>query len=228
MSAKEDAVFLQAVYERLSSHYDLDRWHWRPETPALDICLGAVLVQHTAWTNVERALANLRDAHCLALEALAALPESELALLLRPAGTPLTKARRVRALVELVGSHGGFEGLFALPLPALREALLATHGVGPETADVILLYAARRPVIVHDAYTTRLLRRLGTGPEGERYDTWRGWLHSRLPDALEARQRFHAGIVVHCKETCRAKPRCGACPLVELCAFAAASMPVRA
>ncbi len=213
---KETDLLLE-VHERLLRQYDIDRWHWRAETPPLDVCLGAILVQHTAWSNVEKAIANLRAADSLSLETLSALSEEELALLVRPAGTPLTKARRIQVFVNLVLGYGGFAKLFALPDDELRQVLLATPGIGPETADVILLYAARKPAIVNDAYTIRLLRRLGTGPDGDRYDTWRAWLDARLPDDLAFRWANHAAIVVHCKERCRVRPLCMECPLTDIC-----------
>jgi endonuclease-3 related protein len=207
------------AHERLLAHYDVDRWHWQEHSTAYEICLGAILVQHTSWTNVEKALTNLRGAAVDSMDALAAQAEDEIAALVRPSGTPSVKARRLKVFAGLVLSYGGFDGLFALDTPALREVLLATHGIGPETADVILLYAARRPVIVHDAYTARLCRRLGLGPDRDGYDAWRDWLHQRLPDELDFRRRSHAAIVIHCKETCRVKPRCEACPLRNVCEF---------
>ncbi len=143
----------------------------------------------------------------------------ELAALVRPSGTPSIKARRLRAFAELVMRHGGFESLFALPAAELRTLLLATHGIGPETADVIALYAARQPVVVHDAYTARLNRRIGMGPERDGYEAWRAWLDARLPPDLDYRRRDHAAIVVHCKETCRVKPRCEVCPVADLCEY---------
>jgi endonuclease-3 related protein len=207
------------AHERLLAHYDVDRWHWQESSTAFEICLGAILVQHTSWTNVEHALANLRAAAVGSMQAIAALDEDEIAQLVRPSGTPTVKARRLKTFADLVLSRGGFEELFSLPTAELRRLLLATHGIGPETADVILLYAARRPVIVHDAYTARLCRRLGLGPEHDAYDVWREWLHQRLPDDLDFRRRSHAAIVIHCKETCRVKPRCAVCPLREVCSF---------
>jgi endonuclease-3 related protein len=210
---------LLAAHERLLAHYDVDRWHWQEHSTAFEICLGSILVQHTAWTNVEKALANLRDASVDSMQSLAALGEDEIAALVRPSGTPAVKARRLKVFAGLVLSHGGFEGLFSLATDELRRLLLATYGIGPETADVILLYAARRPVIVHDAYTARLCRRLGLGPERDGYDVWRAWLDERLPDDLDFRRRSHAAIVIHCKETCRVKPNCAVCPLREVCEF---------
>jgi endonuclease III related protein len=214
-----EAEVLRQANDRLLAHYDIDRWHWQEDTTAYDICLGSILVQHTAWINVEKALLNLRQAGVDSIEALAALSEPELAGLVRPSGTPLVKARRLKAFTELVLGHGGFEGLFSLPAPELRLRLLATYGIGPETADVILLYAARKPVVVHDAYTARLSRRLGIGPQGKAYETWRSWLDQHLPADFDYRRRNHAAIVVHCKELCRVKPKCSACPLRDMCTF---------
>jgi len=212
---------LLEAHERLLAHYDVDRWHWQEDSTATDICLGAILVQHTSWTNVEKALANLRGAGAASFEAIAALSEDELAVLVRPCGTPSVKARRLKVFAELVLSHGGFEGLFSLRTEELRALLLGTYGIGPETADVILLYAARRPVIVHDAYTARVCRRLGLGPQANGYEVWRTWLDERLPGELDFRRRSHAAIVIHCKETCRVKPRCRVCPLRDVCSYGA-------
>jgi endonuclease-3 related protein len=223
-SALPAAGVLLEAHDRLLVRYDIDRWHWTDDTPAYDICLGAILVQHTAWTNVEKALDNLRAAGIDSIEALHALDEDEVAVLIRPSGTPLVKAKRLRSFTNLVIGCGGFAAVFDRPPEELRQLLLSTHGIGPETADVICLYAARHPVVVHDAYTARLCRRLGIGPEGNAYETWRTWLDATLPAAWAYRARNHAAIVVHCKETCRVKPKCGKCPLAEICAFHQASL----
>jgi endonuclease-3 related protein len=209
------------IHERLLARYDVDRWHWQEASTPTEICLGAILVQHTSWTNVEKALANLREAGAASFEAIAALSEAAVAQLVRPSGTPAVKARRLKAFAELLRVYGGFEGLFGLSDVELRDLLLSTYGIGPETADVILLYAARVPVIVHDAYTARLFRRLGHGPESDGYDAWRAWLDARLPHDLDLRRRSHAAIVIHCKETCRVRPRCDLCPLQDVCEYAA-------
>jgi endonuclease-3 related protein len=217
-------IQLSRLHEKLVAHYDVDGWHWQASTPAIDICVGAILVQHTAWANVEKALANLRDAGAMTIERLRCLPVEELAALVRPAGTPLTKARRLKALARLVLDHGSFEAFFARPIEALRPLLLATPGIGPETADAILLYAADKPVVVHDAYTQRICRRIGIGPAGDRYADWRAWQDESLPRDLELRRRFHAAVVLHGKTTCRVRPRCASCPLAELCAFGRAAL----
>lgn len=215
------ALLLRAN-DRLLDHYDIDRWHWRDETPAFDICIGSLLVQHTSWTNVEKAMANFQTAGIESIEAVAALEDGALVDLIRPSGTPNVKAKRVRSFCELVLANGGLEGLFERPASELRTLLLRTYGIGPETADVICLYGARHPVVVHDAYTARLCRRLGIGPEGDAYETWRAWLDATLPRYLNYRARNHAAIVVHCKELCRVKPKCSACPLSDMCEYARA------
>jgi len=216
-----ESALLADVHQRLAGHYELERWHWKETgTLPLDVCLGAILVQHTAWGNVEKALTNLRAAGMDSIEALEAISDEELALLVRPAGTPMPKARRIKALVGLVLAHGGFDALFAVPADELRSTLLATYGIGPETADVILLYGARQPAIVHDAYTARLMRRLGVGPDRDAYMVWRNWLDERLPPDGAYRRAHRAAIVVHCKELCRVKPKCVGCPLLEVCQYA--------
>jgi endonuclease III related protein len=217
-----DGEILRQALDSLLEHYDVERWHWTPATPAFDVCVGAILVQHTAWSNVEKALSNLRAAAVDSPAALQAVQDSELASLVRPAGTPVVKARRLKAFAGLVANQGGFDGLFDRPVADLRTLLLSTNGIGPETADVILLYAARQPVIVHDAYTARLCRRLGIGPERDSYDAWRDWQDELLGPDLRYRQRAHAAVVIHCKETCRVKPRCSECPIVDTCEFASA------
>jgi endonuclease-3 related protein len=219
MTAPEDMTRLLAAHERLVQHYDIDGWHWGHETPPFEVCIGCILVQHTSWTNVEKALTNLRAAGVWSIEAIAAMPVDELALLVRPVGTPLTKAMRLQTFAALVLAHGGFESLFAMPAEELRALLLSTSGIGPETADAMLLYAAHKLVVVHDAYTARLMRRLGLGPERDSYEAWRAWLDQRLPRDWALRWSHHAAIVFHCKETCRVRPKCGTCPLLDMCAF---------
>ncbi len=150
---------LLEAYRRLD-----DAWgpqHWWPGESVLEIMVGAVLTQNTAWSNVERAIANLKAAGTLSMQALLALPLDELAALIRPAGYFNVKARRLRALLEWVWEAGGVEALSGWTDEKLRSGLLGVHGVGPETADDILLYAFGRPVFVIDAYTRRILGRLG-------------------------------------------------------------------
>ena len=221
---------LEQILARLDAGYDFSGWHWQSNTPPEYVCISAVLVQHTNWRNVERALERLREAGVVSLDAVLRLPEDELAELIRPAGTPVPKARRLRALAQLAAEHGGLDGLLALPTRELRARLLATYGIGPETADAIVLYAAGRPVFQVDAYTVRLFRRLGLGPEKDRYESWQRWFEEALcapsprPAAggegagdVETYRRYHGLIVLHGKQTCRPKPLCEGCCLLAIC-----------
>jgi endonuclease-3 related protein len=219
--ATDDAPALRAVLADLERTYGAEHWHWMPDAVSgpQDIVAGAVLVQHTTWTNAERALESLRAAGALDLGVLAGMPEEEIAPLVRVSGTPSVKARRLKALALAVEATGGLASFLALSPGDLRARLLATHGIGPETADAIALYAARHRVFVIDAYTRRLFRRLGIGPrDGDSYEDWRSWFEDTLPDAGAARfQRYHAWIVLHGKALCRATPRCAPCPLLARC-----------
>ena len=232
-------AILSDIFARLDPAYDYARWHWQPETPPDYVCISAILVQHTNWANVEQAIEGMRAAGAFSLDAVLRLSERELAELVRPAGTPSVKATRLRALAQLAAEQGGLERLLALPVPGLRPLLLATHGIGPETADAILLYAAARPVFEIDAYTVRLFRRLGLGPERNTYDAWQRWFQEGLTPSprpaatplprpgrgagrvgagdTETYQRYHGLIVLHGKQTCRPKPRCAGCCLLEVC-----------
>ena len=208
---------LERILARLDTAYDYADWHWQPDTSPEYICISAVLVQHTAWSNVERALERLQEAGTCSLDAILRLPEEELAGLVRPAGTPTTKARRLQALAQLAQDHGGLARLLGLPTDELRTALLATDGIGPETADAILLYAAGRPVFEVDAYTMRIFHRLDLGPKDSRYRTWQRWFEEALPPDRDTYRRYHGLIVLHGKQTCRPRPRCGDCCLLDLC-----------
>jgi endonuclease-3 related protein len=217
---------LADVLGRLDALYAREHWHWMPGAVAgpEEVLAGAVLVQHTDWRNAERALEALRAAGALDTRVLATLATAELEALVRVSGTPSVKARRLRALARTVEDAGGVGAFLALPLAELRPRLLATHGIGPETADAIALYAAGQRVFVVDAYTRRLFGRLGLGPGGGSYDGWQRRIEDALPGAGVADfQRQHAAIVLHAKRVCRARPRCAECPLAPSCALASGS-----
>lgn len=216
------APVLDLLRERLAAH-SRRTWHWGIDTDPFEVCVGAILVQNTAWANVERAIAALRTANVLTPAAMATLDMPALEALIRPSGQYRQKAKKLRAFLATAQAAGGFEHLLHLPVAELRERLLATWGIGPETADCILLYAARQPAIVVDAYTVRLLRRLGHGPaEGAGYDAWAAWLGQRLPADVATLAAFHAWVVLHCKHVCtKLRPACGGCGLRDACAFAA-------
>ena len=177
--------------------------------------MGAVLTQHTAWTNAARAVATLRARRLLRPRRLAALGETEIAGAIRAAGTPRVKARRLGALTRwLLDRFGGaFAPLRRLPLAPLRRELLAVPGIGPETADAILLYAAARPVFVADAYARRVLVRHRLLRRGAGYDEARAFLEARLPSDPVLFNEFHALLVRVGKTHCRTVPRCEGCPL---------------
>lgn len=206
---------LLEAYRRLD-----DAWgpqHWWPGESVLEIMVGAVLTQNTAWRNVERAIANLKAAGALSLDVMLALPVDELAALIRPAGYFNVKARRLRALLEWVRDAGGVEALSGWPDDALRVGLLDVHGVGPETADDILLYAFGRPVFVIDAYTRRILGRLGLIDPTMGYEHLRVAIEAELGADVPLFNQYHALLVAHGKEVCRPRPRCERCVLADDC-----------
>jgi endonuclease III related protein len=203
----------------------LGHQHWWPGETPFEVCVGAILTQNTSWKNVERALANLNAARVLTPEKLFALPECELAELIRPAGYFNVKARRVRAFLRvLVQDFGGdLRRLFTGDLPAVRARLLAVKGIGPETADCMLLYAGGHASFVVDAYTKRIFARHGWGRgETVSYDEVKAICESALsekaaPARLDYWQDYHAQLVVAGKEFCRPRaPRCEECPLRPL------------
>ncbi|MDZ7810071.1 MAG: endonuclease [Arhodomonas sp.] len=177
-----------------------------------------MLTQNTAWRNVERAMAALRDAGMLDPDAIVAAPDEELAAAIRPSGYFRVKARRLKAVCTGWREAGGAAGLSRLSTPALREYLLDLHGVGRETADDIVLYGFHRPVFVVDAYTDRILGRYGWLTHRPGYEGLRRRLESALPAPAAAYQRHHAQIVALGKDHCRAEPRCSACPVGDICA----------
>jgi endonuclease-3 related protein len=177
--------------------------------------VGAVLTQNTNWGNVERAIANLRRAGVLAPARIAALPAAELAELIRPSGYYRLKAGRLRAVTAWWLAHVRGDRLrpAGRPLAAWRESLLAVHGVGPETADSILLYAFGLPTFVVDAYTRRILaRHAGTAPEAP-YDALRDLFLGALPRDARLYNEFHALLVRNAKERCRKAACLPDCPL---------------
>lgn len=210
---------LQAVYARLLAHYGPQGW-W-PAESRFEIIVGAILVQSVAWPNVERAIGNLKGAGALTPAALQALPEDDLADLIRPARFYNAKAGKVKAFVAHLEAQYGLEldGLLAQEGGALRRELLSIYGIGPETADSILLYAAGQPVFVADAYARRLLGRLGLVAKGVGYEALQAVCEAHLPRDVALFQELHALIVAHGKSTCRREPLCAGCPLLSMCGF---------
>lgn len=203
------------VYRRLFSAYGPQHW-WPGETP-FEIMVGAILTQNTAWSNVERAIANLRAAELLDPAAIVAVDLPTLATCLRPSGYFNVKADRLRAFCDWFLTQGGLDGLSAMETQQLRRALLSVKGVGAETADDILLYAFERPVFVVDAYTRRIFSRLGLVPDDIGYELLRASFEQALVADVAQFNEYHALIVCHGKDFCRPKPRCDDCCLSANC-----------
>lgn len=207
---------LMDVYERLLAAYGPQGW-WPGETP-LEVMVGAVLTQNTSWTNVARAIEQLRQADALSLSVLAAMHHEELAELIRPAGYYRLKARRLLNLIGYVQREydGSLEAMFASGLPTLREELLTVNGIGPETADSILLYAGGLSTFVVDTYTARVLKRHGwIEPEAD-YHAIKDYMEGGLPCDERLFNEYHALLVRVGKQHCGTSPKCDGCPLEPL------------
>ena len=208
---------LLRVYRRLRARFGHARW-WPGESP-FEVCVGAILVQNTAWANVERALHRLRRRRLLSFRALNRLPASRLAPLVRSSGTFRVKARRLRAFLDFLAAEyrGRVEAMRGEEPSLLRRKLLAVPGIGPETADSIALYAAGHAVFVVDAYTRRVFARLGLLRGDESYAEVQRFFEDRLPRDAGLYNDYHAQIVRLGKDVCRTRPRCPECPLAEIC-----------
>jgi endonuclease III related protein len=211
---------LLEIFDRLLAAYG--RQGWWPGSGGFETIAGAILTQSAAWSNVERALDRLRAAKALAPDAMLALDESDLAELIRPSGYYNSKARKLIAFCRMVEEDFGGElnSLLSQEPEELRDRLLATYGIGPETADDIVLYAAGAPTFVVDAYTRRLFGRLGIKPERDEYEAWRSMFMSHLPRDAQLYNEYHALIVRHAKISCMKQPACGACVLSDACVAA--------
>ena len=205
---------LRRYYRRLSSHFGPQ--HWWPARTRFEVILGALLTQNTSWANVEKALGNLRRKGLLRPDRLSRVSSARLEKLLRPSGYYRQKARAVRHfLSHLQERYGGsLRKMLARPANELRAELLALNGIGEETADSILLYAAARPVFVIDAYTRRILARHGLASERATYAELQHFFHRRLSRDASLFNEYHALLVAVGKRYCRRRnPDCTACPL---------------
>lgn len=188
---------------------------WWPGETREEIIVGAVLTQNTSWRNVEKAIVNLRNANALEFETICELPREELAELIRPSGYFNLKARRLKAVCRyfLERCDGDLDGLGAIETTTLRDELLDVYGVGPETADSILLYALERRVFVIDAYTLRIGRRHGWFPDDTKYEEARAFFERSLDGSVALYNEYHALLVRVGATTCKPTPRCEECPL---------------
>ncbi len=204
---------LQEVYHRLYARFGPQ--YWWPGNSRCEVLVGAVLAQNVAWHNVQLAMDNLRQADRLTIAGLRETSADTLAELIRPAGTPRVKQRRLRHLVDFVVDHydGSLDAMFRCDTKTLRKELLRVHGIGPETADCILLYAGHRPTFIADEYARRVMRRHGWVPASADYAQVRAQMQRYLPEDAMLFNEYHALIVATGKQYCRVKPQCTGCPL---------------
>ncbi len=190
----------------------------RTREEIVEIWIGAILTQNTAWKNVEKALIALKAELPMSPEAILACPEERLASLICSAGYYTQKAKKIRISMEYILTKlaGTPSRLKSMPLIQARGELLSLWGIGPETADSILLYGLRFPVFVIDAYTRRILTRVGYAVEGASYDDLQGLFHEALPRDPHLYEEYHA-LLVATGKLCTRKPLCFQCPLVSLC-----------
>ena len=204
---------LLEIYGRLYDHFGPQHW-WPAESP-FEVIIGAVLTQNTSWKNVEKALVPLRQRNLLIPEAIDRIPERDLASLIRPSGFYNLKARRLKALTDFVFQRygGSLDRMFSGEKEALRSQLLRINGIGPETADSILLYAGNLPVFVVDAYTRRILTRHRLMRETDTYEAIQGLFLRSLPNRPQIFNEYHALIVKTAKTYCKTEANCNDCPL---------------
>lgn len=208
---------LNDIFNQLLDHFGA--LHWWPADSPFEVVVGAILTQNTNWRNVEKAISALKEAGPLTVRKVLEIERQSLEEQIRPAGFFRQKAERLQLFAAyLMTRYGGdLSAMLAGPLSEVREELLQCKGVGPETADSILLYAGGRPSFVVDAYTRRLLGRLGLLNGRESYDQIRDLFMTHLPRNSDLFNEFHALIVEQCKQYCRVKPLCSECPLQTDC-----------
>lgn len=210
---------IMRIYRALARHYGPR--HWWPAQTRFEVIVGAFLTQNTSWNNVELALKNLRCAGVLNISGIRAIALPHLERLVRPSGYYRQKAARLKMFVTFLDEcyRGSLSRMFAQPVDALRADLLAQKGIGPETADAILLYAGKLPVFVVDAYTRRIFERHGIAGKRVKYEQVRNQVEARFasefpaPELADHYNEFHALIVQAGKDHCRRVARCEGCPL---------------
>lgn len=208
---------LHEIFDRLLAAFGPQHW-WPGETP-FEVCVGAILTQNTNWANVSRAIKNLKEAGLLNPEALFSIPRHVLAEIIRPAGYYNVKSERILTFVAFLMQEfsGDLDAAFSLGLWDLRSRLLSLKGIGPETADSILLYAGGYPIFVVDAYTARILERHGLVGDDVSYDSIQSLFMDNLPSDPALFNEFHALLVALGKGHCRkGRPRCETCPLAGI------------
>ncbi|MFQ6135964.1 MAG: endonuclease III domain-containing protein [Candidatus Hydrothermarchaeales archaeon] len=207
------------IYDALSKHFGKQNW-WPAETP-FEVIVGAILTQNTAWQNVVVAIDNLKAMDLLSPDDILNVKGEALEECFRPTGYFRIKAKRLKNFITFLFDEfdGDLDNLFSLSKEELRAKLLGVNGIGPETADSIILYAGEKTTFVIDAYTKRIFGRLSmVGDVG--YEELKQFFEDNLPKDVELYKEFHALIVVLGKNYCKAKPLCEECPLGYICNFA--------
>ncbi len=204
---------LRIIYKELYKSFGPQHW-WPGDTP-FEVAVGAILTQNTNWGNVEKAINNLKAARALSAKKIDKLNPNSLAVLIRPAGYFNIKAKRLKAFISFLmkNYHGSMAMMRREDVHSLREKLLSVNGVGPETADSILLYALDKPVFVIDAYTKRVLSRHKIMDPDKSYEEFQELFHSSLRKDLTLFNEYHALFVAVGKTYCKPKPLCDKCPL---------------
>lgn len=215
---KRELADWTALYDRLLKAYGRQGW-WPGRENRFEVIAGAILTQRTTWVNAARAVDALRVADVLTPERLVRMASADLEDAIRSAGFYRAKAATLKAFCAVSQESGGVGQLLSLPLDALRSALLSIRGIGAETADAILVYAAEYPSFIVDAYTRRLLERLGWITGSTQYDEIQAAFTAALPSDAGVFGEAHALIVHHGKTQCRPRPLCQACPLMMYCVF---------
>ncbi|HHT9112025.1 MAG: endonuclease III domain-containing protein [Planctomycetes bacterium] len=207
---------LLKIYQKMFDAFGPRQW-WPGETP-FEVVIGAILTQNTNWSNVEKAIKNLKTAGKLSPEGIYGLSITELAELIKPSGFFNVKAKRVKAFINWLFSRyeGNLSKMFAQDLQTLRSELLSVKGIGPETADSILLYAGNMPTFVVDAYTHRIFSRHELIPEESTYDEMKSFFEENLPEDVQLFNEYHALLVNIGKTFCKTKKVCEPCPLKDL------------
>lgn len=240
---KSDPISLKKLYDKLYSNYGSQGW-WpllrlKPEInptnrgrytgyhpgiynypnnedQILEIIIGTILAQNTSWVNAEKALWNLAQKNLISESKLNKLDLDELAQIIRPSGFFNQKAIKIQNMLQFLQKNP-ISSLKKLKINVLRQNLLDIKGVGPETADSIILYAFKKPIFVNDAYTKRLLSRIGSIPEKSNYDFIQNLFHSQINADFVVYSEYHALIVQHCVYICSSKPKCSMCFLNQYC-----------
>jgi endonuclease-3 related protein len=208
---------LEQIFNILLNTYGPQNW-WPGETQ-LEICIGAILTQNTNWQNASRAISNLIDADSLDIEAIHKIPTAELAELIRPSGYYNQKALKLKRFANFIIENldGDFDNAMDIPTEILRKQLLEVKGIGPETADDMLLYAFDRPVFVVDAYTFRILFRHGIIEDNFTYNEIADVFHCGIEPDIKIYGEYHGLIVKVGKNYCKkSKPKCAECPLCKV------------